>query len=104
MVEGLVPSQEECDMFLNTKNLKYRLLGCQDKSEWTVYPIVNAVTKAWIQGRDIPILLVVIYATLLDNPDEAWFLAVIFESMKHGATVDMKPRNIGGDGGSNVDE
>ena len=24
--------------------------------------------------------------------------------MKHGATVDMKPRNLGGDGGFNVDE
>ena len=31
------------------KNHKQRLMGHQDKSEGKVYPIVNAVTKAWFQ-------------------------------------------------------
>ena len=45
-------------------------MGYQDKSEGKVYPFVNAVTKAWIQGRDMSVLLVINYTTLLDDPDE----------------------------------
>ena len=52
------------------KNHKQRLLGYQDKSEEKVYPIINSVTKAWIQGRDITLLLVMNYSILLDDPDE----------------------------------
>ena len=37
---------------------KQRLLRYKNKSERNVYPIVNTGTKAWIQGGDIPILLV----------------------------------------------
>ena len=46
-------------------------MGYQDKSEGKVYPIVNTVTKVWIQGRDLPELLVMNYATILDDTDEA---------------------------------
>ena len=46
-------------------NHKQRLLVYQDKIKGKVYPIVHAVTKAWIQGRDLPILLVMDYITLL---------------------------------------
>ena len=49
---------------------KQRLLGYQDKSKRNVYPIVNTGAKAWIQGGNIPVLLVMNYATLLDDTDE----------------------------------
>ena len=38
--------------FFEYKNHKQRLLGYKYKSEGKVYPIINAVTKALIQGRD----------------------------------------------------
>ena len=49
---------------------KQRLLVYQDKSKRNVYPIFNAGAKAWIRGRDILILLVMNYATLLYDTDE----------------------------------
>ena len=52
------------------KNNKQRILGYSDKIERNVYPIVNAGKKAWIQGGNIPVLLVMNYATLLDDTDE----------------------------------
>ena len=52
------------------KNHKQRLLGYQDKSKGKVYTIVNAVTKSWIQVRDLPILIMMNYSTLLDDPYE----------------------------------
>ena len=52
------------------KHHKQRLLGYQDKSKRNVYHIVNAGTKAWIQGGNIPVLIVMNYATLLDDTDE----------------------------------
>ena len=45
-------------------------MGYQDKSEGKVYPIVNAVTKALIQGIYLPVLLMMNYATLLGGTDE----------------------------------
>ena len=51
------------------KNHKQRLLGYQDKSEGKVYPIVNAVAKAQIQGRYMLVLIVMKYSTLLDYTD-----------------------------------
>ena len=50
------------------------------------------------------VLLVMNYSTLLDDPNETESLAVPFEMMKHGAKVDMKPRNLNGDRGLYVDE
>ena len=52
------------------KNHKQRLLGYQDKSKGKVYTIVNAVTKSWIQVRDLPILIMMNYSNLLDDPYE----------------------------------
>ena len=51
-------------------NNKQRLMGYQDKSEGKVYPIFNAVTEAWVQGRYMTILLVMNNETLLDYPDK----------------------------------
>ena len=86
------------------KNHKLGILVYHDKIEVKVYPIVNSMDKAWIQGRDLPVLLVMNYATLLDDPDETESLAVPFQTTKHGATVDMTTRNLGGDEGFYIDE
>ena len=40
------------------------------KNEGKVYPIVNAVTKLWIHGRDLPVLVVNNQSTLLDDSYE----------------------------------
>ena len=50
------------------------------------------------------VLFVMNYANLLHDTDETEFLAVHFEMMKHGISVDMTPRNLGGDGGLYVYE
>ena len=44
------------------------------------------------------------YYTLLDVPNEKQTLDVHFEMMKNSTTVDMTPRNLGGDGDLYVDE
>ena len=85
-------------------NHKQRILGKQDKSEGKVYPTVNAATKAWIHGRYMTVLLVKNYDTFLDNPYETESLDVNFETIKHGTTVDITPRNLYGYGGLYVDE
>ena len=46
-------------------NNKQRLLGYQDKSEGGFYLVVNSVTKEWIQGRYLPVVLGMNYSTLL---------------------------------------
>ena len=42
------------------------------------------------------------YVTFLNDTNETEFLAVTFE-IKKETTVDMKPRNLGGDGCLHVD-
>ena len=44
------------------------------------------------------------YSAFLDDPDKKLYLAFTFEMIKHGVTVAMAPRNLGGDGGLYVDE
>ena len=51
-------------------NHKQRLRVYQDKSEGKLYPIVNAVMKALTQGIYLLVLLVMNYATLLNDPNE----------------------------------
>ena len=48
-------------------NHKHQLLVYQDKSKGKIYLLVNVVTKLWIQKRDPPIILLMNYASLLDN-------------------------------------
>ena len=64
-----------------------------------MYPIVNAVTKAWIQGKYLTVLLMMDYSTLLDDTDEKQSLAVTFEMMKNGEAFNMTASNMGGDEG-----
>ena len=49
------------------KNHQKELCGYQDKSKGKVYPIFNTVTNDWIKDRDLPVLLVMNYATLIDD-------------------------------------
>ena len=79
-------------------NNKQILLGYQYKSERKMYPIVYAVTKVWIQGIYLPVLLMINYATLLDDPDETEYSYVTFDMMKHGAKFGMTTRNLVRDG------
>ena len=60
--------------------------------------------KAWVQGRDLPILLVMNYSRFLFYPNKKEYLSVTFEMIKHGEPVAMAPRNLGGDEGLYVDE
>ena len=46
-------------------NNKQRLLGYQNKIEGGFYLVVNSVTKEWIQGRYLPVVLGMNYSTLL---------------------------------------
>ena len=76
---------------------EYTLLsGYQNKDGGMKCPIVNAITKAYIAGKPDPVILVVNYATLVDDDDEKESLLVPFEMMAHGLTVDMRPRKYGG--------
>ena len=81
------------------------LSGYQDKNT-QVCPMVNAVTKAHIKGKDEPVLLYVNYATLIDDKDETESLIVPFCMMAHGIEVNMVPEKYGGkmgnDGGRNI--
>ena len=56
-------------VLLHTNN-QQELRGYQDKSKGKVYPIVNAVTKAWIRDRYLQVLLVMNYATMIDDKEE----------------------------------
>ena len=56
------------------------------------------MTKELIQRGDLPILPAMNYSTLLDDPDRTESLDFPFDILKHGATVDMEPKNLYGDG------
>ena len=44
------------------------------------------------------------YATLIHEKEEKESLSVTFEMMRHGVTVDLIPRTLGGEGGFFVEE
>ena len=52
------------------KTCQQELFGYQDKSKGKVYPIVNEVTKDWIKDRDLAVLIVMNYTTLIDDWEE----------------------------------
>ena len=87
----------------HTTNHRTALLGYQDKNI-QVCSIVNAVTKAYIKGKDEPVLLCVNYETLIDDEEETESLIVPFCMMAHGIKVDMVPEKYGGKSGMTVEE
>ena len=51
-------------------NHQQDLHGYQDNSKVKLYHIVNAVIKAWIKDNNIPVFLVMKYATLIDDMEK----------------------------------
>eukprot|EP00957_Ditylum_brightwellii_P073244 5567573-Ditylum_brightwellii.AAC.1 len=72
--------------------------GYREKGEGRKCPIVNEATKASINRRELPVLLIVSYATLADNKNERELLIVPFEIMWHGIETDLMPVPFGGNG------
>ena len=72
--------------------------GYGEKGEGRTCAIVNAATKAWIKDRDIPVILILNYATLNEDPEERESLVVPFEMMRHGIETDLTPVGLGGTG------
>ena len=79
------------------------LSGYQDKSRPRIHPVVNAITKTHVKGREQPVLLLYNHVTLLDDPEEKESLCVPFSLMVHGIKVDLTPEKYGGRGSIVVD-
>ena len=88
---------------LHRTNHRTAMHGYQDKGPAKIYPIVNAVTKVHIPGRDLPVLFTLNYATLIDDPGERESLCVPFDLMRHHIAVDLTPTTLGGTGGIKVE-
>jgi len=78
----------------NTNHLSL-MSGYQSEHE-QVLSVVNAVMKAYIEGRDKPVLFVMHYATLVVDENEKESLHVPFQSMRHGIKFDLIPKIHGG--------
>eukprot|EP00957_Ditylum_brightwellii_P139959 10664765-Ditylum_brightwellii.AAC.2 len=85
-------------------NHQQDIQGYGVKGGMKTYDVVNIITKAWIPGRKEPILLAVNYATLNDDGDENESLIVPFEMMRHGISIDLIPKQFGGEGGMMVED
>jgi len=68
-----------------------------------VCPVVNAVTLAHIKGREEPVLLLIHYATLVNDANESESLLQPFQAMRHGVMFDMTPTIHHGRGVMDVD-
>ena len=64
-------------MFKDTHH-QQELCGYQYTINGEVYPIVNAVTKAWIKDRDITIVLVLNCSDVIYDKEYKEYLAVPF--------------------------
>ena len=51
--------------------------------------------KVHLPNHDVPILFIMNYATLVDDPNEMESLCVPFALMHHGIKVDITPPNLG---------
>ena len=83
-----------CHVLSNT-NHSSLMSGYQSGHE-QVLSVVNAVTKACIQGRDEPVLFVMHYATVVVGDNEKELSHVPFQSMRHGIKFDLTPTIHGG--------
>jgi len=80
---------------LSNTNHSSLMSGHQSGHE-QVLSVVNAVTKAYIEGRDEPVLFVMHYATPVVDKNEKESLHVPFQSMRHGIKFDLTPKTHGG--------
>ena len=51
-------------------NHKQELHGYQDNSDVKIYLIVNTVKKTLIKDRDLPVMLIMNYAELIDDNEK----------------------------------
>ena len=81
---------------LDTHAKQSAISGYQNHGDPTICPIVNGIPKVHLSNRDVPILFIMNYATLIDGPDETESLCVPFAMMKHGVSLDITPPQFGG--------
>ena len=89
---------------LQYTNHKTKISGYQDKGSPQMCNIVNAITKAKIQGMEESILLVMNYVTLVEDINKNESLCQPFNLMAHGIDVDMIPRSYGGKQGLTIED
>ena len=80
---------------IHKTNHRTEMSGYQS-AKGQVCPIVNAITKATFHGRNEPVLLLVNYATLINDKQEKESLLQPFNLMAHGIKVNMVPQKYGG--------
>jgi hypothetical protein len=85
-------------------NATISLSGYQSQEPPIQCPVVNAVTKATIPGRDEPVIFEVNYATLVEDERELESLVVPFGMMQHGIQMDLTPPKYGGKGSITIDD
>ena len=85
-------------------NHQQEIQGYQVTSGGKIRLIVNAITKAFIPGRDLPIIFAVNYAALIDDPDENESLIIPFNMMRHSVKYHLTPQKLGGKGGMIVED
>jgi hypothetical protein len=79
------------------------MVGYQDKSEPCRLPIVHCAIKENFPDKENPVIFILNYVTLLDDPDELEPLLQPFACMRHGISVDLTPQKHGGRSGIRVD-
>ena len=84
--------------------MKISILGYQDKGNPKLCKLVNAATKAYIRGRNEPVILAQNNSTLIEDDSEFESLCVPFLGMKHGVKFDMTPIKFGGKGGMYIEQ
>jgi len=78
-----------------------RLEGYQSKRE-RLCPVVNAITKVLLEDNR-EVLFIMNNASLVEDDRESESLAVPFDMMRHGVSVDVTPCMYGGKQGITVD-
>eukprot|EP00957_Ditylum_brightwellii_P040904 3097006-Ditylum_brightwellii.AAC.1 len=87
-----------------TMNHTQTIRGYGNEGERKTCQIINAATEAYTPGREMPITVLLYYATLNEDKNENESLVVPFEMMKHGIHVDLVPEKLGGEGKICADE
>jgi len=80
---------------LSNTNHSSLMSGHQSGHE-QVLSVVNAVTKAYIEGRDEPVLFVMHHATPVADESKKESLHAPFQSMRHGVKFDLTTKTHGG--------
>ena len=83
---------------------KIALSGYQEQSELKVCSIVNEQTKAFIKGKNDPVIFHINNATLIEDKEEYESLCVPFNLMRYGIMCYMTPNIYEGKGGIKVGE